>query len=131
MVRGPLVGICAVLLAVGVAGCGGTGSAADPTTTIRQLRQFRVVVPEGFTMFDIAQAVQDAGLGKREEFLMLAKSDVTLISDLDPQAQSLEGYLFPDTYQFTRAQSLSEVVREMVKRFRQQAAAIERPPLQQ
>ena len=83
-----------------------------------------VVVPEGFTMFDIAQAVQDAGLGKREEFLMLAKSDITLISDLDPQAQSLEGYLFPDTYQFTRAQSLSEVVREMVKRFRQQAAAI-------
>jgi peptidoglycan lytic transglycosylase G len=83
-----------------------------------------VVVPEGFTMFDIAQAVQDAGLGKREEFLMLAKSDVKLISELDPQAQSLEGYLFPDTYQFTRAQSLSEVIREMVKRFRQEAVAI-------
>jgi peptidoglycan lytic transglycosylase G len=83
-----------------------------------------VVVQEGFTMFDIAQAVQDAGLGKREEFLMLAKSDVKLISELDPQAQSLEGYLFPDTYQFTRAQSLSEVIREMVKRFRQEAVAI-------
>ena len=83
-----------------------------------------VVVPEGFTMFDIAQAVQDAGLGTREEFLMLAKSDVKLISELDPQAQSLEGYLFPDTYQFTRAQSLSEVIREMVKRFRQEAVAI-------
>lgn len=83
-----------------------------------------VVVPEGFTIFDIAQSVQDAGLGKREEFLMLAKADATLISDLDPQAQSLEGYLFPDTYQFTRAQSLSEVIREMVKRFRREAAVI-------
>jgi peptidoglycan lytic transglycosylase G len=83
-----------------------------------------VVIPEGFTMFDVAQTVQDAGLGTREEFLNLAKSDVTLIADLDPQATSLEGYLFPDTYQFTRAQNLSEVVREMVKRFRKEANAI-------
>ena len=83
-----------------------------------------VVIPEGFTMFDVAQAIQDAGLGTREEFLTLAKSDANLISDLDPQATSLEGYLFPDTYQFTRAQTLSEVVREMVKRFRREAGAI-------
>jgi len=83
-----------------------------------------VVIPEGYTMFDIAQAVQDAGLGTRGEFLNLAKSDVTLIADLDPQATSLEGYLFPDTYQFTRAQNLSEVVREMVKRFRREATAL-------
>jgi peptidoglycan lytic transglycosylase G len=83
-----------------------------------------VVIPEGFTMFDVAQTVQDAGVGTREEFLNLAKSDVTLIADLDPQATSLEGYLFPDTYQFTRAQNLSEVVREMVKRFRREASAI-------
>jgi UPF0755 protein len=83
-----------------------------------------VVIPEGFTMFDVAQAVHDAGLGTREEFLNLTKSDVTLIADLDPQATSLEGYLFPDTYQFTRAQNLSEVLREMVKRFRREATAI-------
>jgi UPF0755 protein len=83
-----------------------------------------VIIPEGYTMFDVAQTVQDAGLGTRAEFLNLAKSDVTLISDLDPQATSLEGYLFPDTYQFTRAQNLSEVVREMVKRFRREATAI-------
>jgi UPF0755 protein len=83
-----------------------------------------VVIPEGYTIFDVAQAVQDAGLGTRAEFLKLAKSDVTLIADLDPQATSLEGYLFPDTYQFTRAQNLSEVVREMVKRFRREATTI-------
>ncbi len=83
-----------------------------------------VVIPEGYTMFDIAQAVQDSGLGNREEFLNIVKSNVGLISDLDPQAISLEGYLFPDTYHFTRAQSLSEVVREMVKRFRKEANAI-------
>ncbi len=83
-----------------------------------------VVIPEGFTMFDIANAIQQAGLGSRDQFLSLAKTDTALISDLDPQARSLEGYLFPDTYQFTRSQTVRDVVAEMVKRFRQQASAI-------
>lgn len=83
-----------------------------------------VVIPEGFTIFDVAQAIQEAGLGSREEFLELAKSNAGLITDLDPQAQSLEGYLFPDTYQFTRTQSLHDIIGLMVKRFRQEAAAI-------
>ncbi len=83
-----------------------------------------LVIPEGFTMFDIANAIQEAGLATRDQFLNLAKSNTSLISDLDPEAQSLEGYLFPDTYEFTRAQSLRDIVGEMVKRFRQQASAI-------
>ncbi len=50
-----------------------------------------VVIPEGFTMFDIAQAVQDAGLGSSQEFLEVAQSDVELISDLAPDAKSSGG----------------------------------------
>src|ERR1700758_5691426 len=42
-----------------------------------------VVIPEGYTMFDIAQAIQDAGLGSREEFLSVARSQTALIHDLD------------------------------------------------
>lgn len=83
-----------------------------------------VVIPEGFTMFDVARAIEEAGLGSSPEFLTLAKSDTALIADLDPQARSLEGYLFPDTYQFTRTQSLPEIAAIMVKRFRQEAGAI-------
>jgi UPF0755 protein len=83
-----------------------------------------VVIPEGFTMFDIAQAIQEAGLGSSQEFLTLAKSDLQLIFDLDPQARSLEGYLFPDTYQFTRTQTMQDIVGTMVKRFRQEAGTI-------
>jgi UPF0755 protein len=83
-----------------------------------------VVVPEGFNMFDIAQAVQDAGLGSAEDFLKLAHSETSLIRQLDPEAQSLEGYLFPDTYQFTRTQPLPEIVAIMVRRFQQEAKAI-------
>jgi UPF0755 protein len=83
-----------------------------------------VVIPEGFTMFDIAQAVQDAGLGPSQKFLEVAQSEVGLISDLAPDAKSLEGYLFPNTYEFTRTQSMKDIVAAMVKQFRQVAEQI-------
>ncbi|MGH9503704.1 MAG: endolytic transglycosylase MltG [Terriglobales bacterium] len=82
-----------------------------------------VVIPEGFTMFDIAQAIQDAGLGSSQEFLAVARSN-ELISDLAPDAKSLEGYLFPNTYEFTRTQSMKEIASVMVKQFRQVAEQI-------
>ena len=78
-----------------------------------------VVIPEGFTMFDIAQAIQDAGLGSSQDFLNVATSNTALIADLDPEAKTLEGYLFPNTYEFTRTQSMQEMAAAMVKEFRQ------------
>jgi UPF0755 protein len=83
-----------------------------------------VVVPEGFNMFDVARAVESAGLGSKDEFLKVARSDVSLVSDIDPQAKSLEGYLFPDTYQFTRTQTMGDIATAMVRRFKQDARAI-------
>lgn len=77
-----------------------------------------VVVPEGFTMFDIARAVEEAGLGPADDFLKVAKSETWLISDIAPNAKSLEGYLFPETYQFSRMMSMEEIVGAMVKQFR-------------
>ncbi len=78
-----------------------------------------VVVPEGFTMFDIARAMETAGLGPADDFLKVAQSDTGLISDLAPGAHSLEGYLFPDTYEFTRTMSMHEMAAAMVRQFRQ------------
>ena len=83
-----------------------------------------VVVPEGFNMYDIAAAVEQAGLGPASDFLQAARSDVFLVRDIDPNAQSLEGYLFPDTYKFTRIDSAHEMVAAMVHRFRQEAQKI-------
>lgn len=83
-----------------------------------------VVVPEGFNMFDIARVVDEAGLGSAGDFLKVAQTDVTLIRDLDPQAKTLEGYLFPDTYQFNRTQSLHDMVGTMVRRFQQESRAL-------
>ena len=83
-----------------------------------------LVIPEGYTIFDIAQAVQDAGLGSKQEFLQLANADTSLISDLAPNAKSLEGYLFPATYEFTRTESMHDMLAAMVKQFREVAASI-------
>ena len=83
-----------------------------------------VVVPEGFNMFDIAAAIEAAGLGSRRDFLDEAQKQTSLIRDLDPEARTLEGYLFPDTYGFTRTQSMQDIVGIMVHRFKQEAKQI-------
>jgi UPF0755 protein len=83
-----------------------------------------VTIPEGYTMFDIAKAMEDAGLGPAADFLHVAESQTRLISDLSPDARSLEGYLFPNTYQFTRTQSLDEMAATMVHQFREVAQQI-------
>jgi UPF0755 protein len=83
-----------------------------------------LVIPEGYNMYDIAHAIEEAGLGGRDDFLKVARTDVSLIRDLDPQAPTLEGYLFPDTYRITRTQSLHDIAAVMVHRFRQAAREV-------
>lgn len=83
-----------------------------------------VIVPEGFTMFDIARAVEAAGLGPAGDFLKVAQSDTSLVADFAPSAHSLEGYLFPDTYEFSRMMTMHEMAAAMVKQFRQVATQI-------
>ncbi len=83
-----------------------------------------VIIPEGYNIFEVAAAIEAAGLGTQQQFLDVARSDLSLISDLDPAARSLEGYLFPDTYHFTRTQSLHDIAATMVRRFRQEARSL-------
>ena len=83
-----------------------------------------VVIPEGYNIFEIAQAIQNAGLGSSQDFLAVATSDTSLISDLAPGATTLEGYLFPSTYEFMRTQTMEEMAATMVKQFRQVAREI-------
>lgn len=83
-----------------------------------------VVIPEGYTMFDIAATIEEAGLGSKEDFLKVARSEIDLIHDLAPEATTLEGYLFPDTYELTRTQSMHDIATVMVHHFRQIAASL-------
>ncbi|MFP5248698.1 MAG: endolytic transglycosylase MltG [Acidobacteriota bacterium] len=83
-----------------------------------------VTVPEGANIFDIANRVQQSGLGTRQDFLHAAVEQAGLIADLDPRARSLEGYLFPDTYRFSPPVSAKQMMEAMVRRFRQEAQRI-------
>ncbi len=76
-----------------------------------------VTVPEGWTMFDIAAELDRQGVCSREDFLTAAHN-TSLIADLAPQARSLEGFLFPSTYEFTRRATCDQAVKRMVQNFR-------------
>jgi UPF0755 protein len=82
-----------------------------------------LTIPEGYNIYDIAQAVQDAGLGERNAFLAAERQHTELISEWTSGAAtppaSLEGYLFPDTYHFARHTPPIHILAAMVRRFRQ------------
>ncbi|MBP6701880.1 MAG: endolytic transglycosylase MltG [Vicinamibacteria bacterium] len=75
-----------------------------------------VTFPEGRNIFEMAQIAARAGLG--EAAFLAAATDPGLITDLDPLATSLEGYLFPDTYETPEPGAEAELVAEMVKHSR-------------
>ena len=83
-----------------------------------------VSIPEGFNIFDVAQAVESAGLSTKDAFLAAERQHTELISAYSPHATSLEGYLFPDTYRFSRHATPEQMLSAMVRRFRTQAAAL-------
>lgn len=83
-----------------------------------------VTVPEGASIFDVANRLEQAGISTKDEFLSEQPRLVDLVADLDPHAKTLEGYLFPDTYRFPRKTSASQVATAMVKRFRTMATEI-------
>ncbi len=83
-----------------------------------------VVVPEGWTMFDIATELEKQHLCTKAEFLSIS-DNASLVSDIAPHAKSLEGFLFPSTYQFSRGASPQEMAATMVHEFREEWGKIE------
>ena len=76
-----------------------------------------VTVPEGWTMFDIADELDRQGICPRNEFLNVAH-DTGIVEDLSPHARTLEGFLFPSTYEFTRHTTCAQIADRMVREFR-------------
>lgn len=103
-----------------------------PAATPRQIAQslvrgdvyFRsITIPEGLTAQETVALLAQNGLGDREAFEdVLSRTDG--IRDLDPEASSLEGYLFPETYRFGRKDNPETIVRAMIDQFRKRMAHI-------
>jgi UPF0755 protein len=90
---------------------------------------FEFTVPEGSNIWDIARLLEAQGIMHEHDFLAAA-SDPSLIADIAPEAESLEGYLFPATYRLTRKTTARELCRMMVEQFRKQWRSLggEAPP---
>lgn len=73
-------------------------------------------VPEGRNMYEIAKMVEGAGLGSAEEFLALCR-DRDFIGGLGLETDNLEGYLFPNTYNFPKGTSLKSIIKTMTDTF--------------
>lgn len=76
-----------------------------------------ITFPEGLTIREMAAIYEARGFGNTTEFVAAAQN-ASLIKDLDPAAEDLEGYLFPETYALSRGTSVTKLIAMMVNRFR-------------
>ncbi|NUM59054.1 MAG: endolytic transglycosylase MltG [Bdellovibrionaceae bacterium] len=83
-----------------------------------------LTIPEGYNIFEIAEVIAKFGLASKEDFLKLVfdKNYIKTVLSGDPElseVESLEGFLYPETYQVTKYMDLKEVIAAQVKQFRQ------------
>ncbi|MGV1100119.1 endolytic transglycosylase MltG [Thiovibrio sp. JS02] len=77
-----------------------------------------LTIPEGASIYQIADLLAAGGWGEREQILALVR-DQELLEKYGAQGDSLEGYLFPDTYHLARGQGVAEIIGMMAERGRQ------------
>jgi len=96
----------------------------DYLTTAKGV-QHKLAAPEGLTMRQIARLAEEAGLCSQAAFLKAAR-DPELLKKYNVPAESAEGFLFPNTYMFTRKRGDdgTYVVEAMLKEFWRQADAV-------
>jgi len=85
-----------------------------------QVKPHLVTIPEGYTLLQVAQLLEDLLIVEKGAFLQKASS-AAFISSLEiPQFKGphLEGYLFPNTYHLVREMDSEEVIRRMVQQFK-------------
>jgi UPF0755 protein len=77
---------------------------------------YALTIPEGYTVVQIADILDQKNLASKQDILRLNR-DQEFIQSLNVQAPSLEGYLFPDTYHFSRYTPPESIIRIFVNRF--------------
>jgi len=120
------------LVALTLSGCMGDEPAPAPVETTPPLVVLRVIFPEGFTRREMAErvaAVREIAIDKRSVTPRLTKTGYLEASGAAvPPAQfrkdwklsSIEGFLFPATYEFTKLTSSGRLVRDQLRAFSRQ-----------
>ena len=101
-------------------------SPITPLEVLRQLEKgqdqtIKLVIPEGFTRFDIAKRIiekfpQEPTMD--DKVVLVLMDDVSSIRDISPTAKNLEGYMYPSTYSFPPGTKAPEIIQAMVEQFR-------------
>lgn len=75
-------------------------------------------IPEGYTIRQIADRIEEEGFGNADKFYALARyQGKSFQTEFPNPGESLEGYLFPDTYLIATGLSEDEIIRQMLDCF--------------
>lgn len=93
----------------------------DKLTSESSLNTVKFTVPEGYTIDDISEKLEEEGICSKEDFIRAIKeyelpSFVKINSE---KRYNLEGYLFPDTYLIKVGETPKEIITKMVSRFKE------------
>jgi UPF0755 protein len=126
----PVLALFVVIATLAAAGCSRGGSEPDPVATTPPLARLRIIFPEGFTRRDMADrvaAVRQIAIDKRGVTPRLSRAGYMAASGVavpppefrkDWKLSSIEGFLFPATYEFTKLTSSARLVRDQLSTFR-------------
>lgn len=81
------------------------------------IKKYKITIPEGFNLYQIAEVVAEQLLINKDDFIIKCMNKY-FISSTGIEALTLEGYLFPDTYYFTKSMTLEKIVMKMVWNYR-------------
>ena len=81
-----------------------------------QVKDYTITIPEGYTIREIATVLSAMNIVDKNEFTAKAM-DAVFAASLGLEGESVEGYLFPDTYRFTKGIASEEIIKRMVQRF--------------
>jgi len=101
----------------------------SPITPLQVLKELergevqttKLTIPEGFTRFDIAKRIAEKfpqNPPADDKAILTLMDDTSLIKDLAPTAQNLEGYMYPSTYNFPKETAAKDIVKTLVEQFR-------------
>jgi UPF0755 protein len=91
--------------------------------------EYKVTVPEGYNLYQVAEILEAKGLAKKADFIAAARDPeaIALLPTIEPggkRPKSIEGYIFPDTYLLQKVFSPLEIAKVMIQRFREVYASL-------
>ncbi|MFO7570460.1 MAG: endolytic transglycosylase MltG [Smithellaceae bacterium] len=81
-----------------------------------EIKKYRVTIHEDFNLKEIAARLKEFKMLDQKAFFALAR-DEQFLHSMGIFADSIEGYLYPDTYLFNRSMTTRQMMRAMVDRF--------------